>query len=133
MPKRCDLYERAASCFPAHIGTLINLGVLYEDRNDFGKAQACYKRVLDVFPDHPRAKLYLKDASASGSVYYDEDSARQSERISQMLSVSVNDFELSVRSRNCLQKMGIYTIGDLTRTDRAAVAFEQEFRRNQLG
>jgi DNA-directed RNA polymerase subunit alpha len=38
------LYERAASCFPAHVGTLINLGVVYEDRNEFAKAQACYKR-----------------------------------------------------------------------------------------
>ncbi len=126
------LYERAASCFPAHIGTLINLGILYEDRNDFGKAQACYKRVLDVFPDHPRAKLYLKDASASGSIYYDEDSARQSERISQLLSISVNDFELSVRSRNCLQKMGIYTIGDLTRTTEQQLLSSKNFGETSL-
>lgn len=122
-----NLYERAASCFPAHVGTLINLGVLYEDRNDFAKAQACYKRVLDVFPDHPRAKLYLKDASASGSVYYDEDSARQSERISQLLSISVNDFELSVRSRNCLAKMGIHTLGDLTRTSEQQLLSSKNF------
>lgn len=126
------LYERAASCFPAHIGTLINLGILYEDRNDFSKAQACYKRVLDVFPDHPRAKLYLKDASASGSVYYDEDSARQSERLSQMLSVSVNDFELSVRSRNCLQKMGIHTLGDLTRTTEQQLLSSKNFGETSL-
>ena len=33
-----------------------------------------------------------------------------------MLSIPVTDFELSVRSRNCLQKMGIRTLGDLTRT-----------------
>ncbi len=55
--------ERAASCFPAHIGTLINLGIIYEDRNDYNRAQACYKRVLDVYPGHARARLYLKDAS----------------------------------------------------------------------
>jgi DNA-directed RNA polymerase subunit alpha len=127
-----NLYERAASCFPAHVGTLINLGVLYEDRNDFAKAQACYKRVLDVFPDHPRAKLYLKDASASGSVYYDEDSARQSERISQLLSISVNDFELSVRSRNCLAKMGIHTLGDLTRTSEQQLLSSKNFGETSL-
>ena len=127
-----QLYERAASCFPAHIGTLINLGIMYEDRNDFSKAQACYKRVLDVFPDHPRARLYMKDASASGNVYYDEDTARQNERLSQLLSVSVNDFELSVRSRNCLQKMGIETLGDLVRTSEQQLLSSKNFGETSL-
>lgn len=127
-----NLYERAASCFPAHIGTLINLGVIYEDRNDFAKAQACYKRVLDVFPDHNRAKLYMKDASASGNVQYDEDAARQSERLSQLLSVSVNDFELSVRSRNCLHKMGIGTLGDLVRTSEQQLLASKNFGETSL-
>ncbi len=122
-----QMYERAASCFPAHIGTLINLGIVYEDRNDFTKAQACYKRVLDVFPDHPRARLYMKDASASGNVFYDEDSARQTERLSQLLSISVNDFELSVRSRNCLQKMGVETLGDLVRTSEQQLLSSKNF------
>ncbi|MFN3188937.1 MAG: DNA-directed RNA polymerase subunit alpha C-terminal domain-containing protein [Aureliella sp.] len=127
-----QLYERAASCFPAHVGTLLNLGIMYEDRNDFGKAQACYKRVLDVFPDHPRARLYMKDASASGNVYYDEDSARQSERMAQLLAVSVNDFELSVRSRNCLQKMGIETLGDLVRTSEQQLLSSKNFGETSL-
>lgn len=127
-----QLYERAASCFPAHVGTLINLGIMYEDRNDFAKAQACYKRVLDVFPSHPRARLYMKDASASGNVYYDEDSARQTERLTQLLSVSVNDFELSVRSRNCLQKMGIETLGDLVRTTEQQLLSSKNFGETSL-
>lgn len=126
------LYERAASCFPAHIGTLINLGVMYEDRNDYPKAQACYKRVLDVFPDHPRGRLYMKDASASGNVYYDEDNTRQTERMGQLLSVSVNDFELSVRSRNCLQKMGIGTLGDLVRTSEQQLLSSKNFGETSL-
>lgn len=127
-----NLYERAASCFPAHIGTLINLGVIYEDRNDFAKAQACYKRVLDVFPNHPRARLYMKDASASGNVQYDEDAARQTERLSQLLSVSVNDFELSVRSRNCLAKMGVGTLGDLVRTSEQQLLASKNFGETSL-
>lgn len=127
-----QMYERAASCFPAHVGTLINLGVIYEDRNEFAKAQACYKRVLDVFPDHPRARLYMKDASASGNVFYDEDSARQTERLSQLLSISVNDFELSVRSRNCLQKMGVQTLGDLVRTSEQQLLASKNFGETSL-
>lgn len=127
-----QLYERAASCFPAHVGTLLNLGVMYEDRNDFGKAQACYKRILDVFPDHDRARLYMKDASASGNVFYDEDTARQNERLTQLLNVSVNDFELSVRSRNCLQKMGIETLGDLVRTSEQQLLASKNFGETSL-
>lgn len=126
------LYERAASCFPAHIGTLINLGVIYEDRNEYPKAQACFKRVLDVFPDHDRARLYMKDASASGNVQYDEDAARQTERLSQLLSISVNDFELSVRSRNCLHKMGIQTLGDLVRTSEQQLLSSKNFGETSL-
>ena len=126
------LYERAASCFPAHVGTLINLGVIYEDRNEFTKAQACYKRILDIYPDHPRARLYMKDASASGNVFYDEDQARNSERMGQLLSISVNDFELSVRSRNCLQKMGIQTLGDLVRTSEQQLLASKNFGETSL-
>ena len=33
--------------------------------------------------------------------------------MSQVLNIPVTDFELSVRSRNCLQKMGVRTLGDL--------------------
>ncbi len=126
------MYERGASCFPAHIGTLINLGIIYEDRNDYNRAQACYKRVLDVYPGHPRARLYLKDASASGNVMFDEESQKKNERLSQMLSVPVSDFELSVRSRNCLTKMGIRTLGDLARTSEQTLLQSKNFGETSL-
>lgn len=127
-----DFYKRAASVFPAHVGTLINLGVLYEDRNDFGRAQACYKRVLDTFPDHPRAKLFAKDAAAGGNLLYDEDAQKRNERLSQLLNIPVTDFELSVRSRNCLQKMGIRTLGDLTRTSEQQLLTSKNFGETSL-
>jgi DNA-directed RNA polymerase subunit alpha len=126
------LYERAASAFPAHIGTLINLGIIYEDRNDYAKAQACYKRVLDVYPGHARARLYLKDASASGNVMFDEESQKRNERLSQLLNVPVSDFELSVRSRNCLTKMGIRTLGDLARTSEQTLLASKNFGETSL-
>lgn len=126
------LYERSASCFPAHVGTLVNLGIIYEDKNEYGKAQACYKRVLDVFPDHARARLYLKDASASGSVLFDEETQKRNERLSQLLSIQVTDFELSVRSRNCLHKMGVRTLGDLTRTSEQQLLASKNFGETSL-
>ena len=63
-----DLYERAAKAFPTGIGVLINLGLVYEDNNQFEKAQMCYKRILDCYPNHPRTLLYMKDAAATGNL-----------------------------------------------------------------
>jgi DNA-directed RNA polymerase subunit alpha len=127
-----QLYQRAAACFPTNVGTLINLGLLYEDRNQYDRAQACYQRVLEAFPDHPRARLYIKDASASGSGWIDEEAQRRNDRLAQLLSIPVSDFELSVRSRNCLQKMGIRTLGDLTRTTEAELLASKNFGETSL-
>jgi DNA-directed RNA polymerase subunit alpha len=127
-----EYYQRAANAIPAHVGSLVNLGLIYEDRNEFAKAQACYRRVLEVMPDHPRARLYLKDAAAGGNVMYDEDAAKRSERLAQVLNIPVTDFELSVRSRNCLQKMGVRTLGDLARTTEAQLLSSKNFGETSL-
>jgi DNA-directed RNA polymerase subunit alpha len=110
------LYEKAAAQFPTHVGVLLNLGVLYEDMEKYDKARQCYQRLLTSKPDNARARLYLRDVDASRDMFYDEESRRRQDRLAQILSIPVTDFELSVRSRNCLQKMGIMTLGDLTRT-----------------
>ena len=127
-----DLYERAATQFPTHVGTLLNLGVLYEDMQHYEKARQCYRRILDVFPDHPRARLFYKDADAVRDMYYDEDARRRQDRLSQVLGIPVTDFELSVRSRNCLQKMGIMTLGDLTRTSEQDLLASKNFGETSL-
>jgi DNA-directed RNA polymerase subunit alpha len=127
-----QLYERAAKQFPTNVGTLINLGLLYEDIEHFERAKQCYLRVLDVFPSHERARLYFKDADASRDMYYDEEARRRQDRLSQILSVPVTDFELSVRSRNCLQKMGIMTLGDLTETTEQELLSSKNFGETSL-
>ena len=50
----------------------------------------------------------------------------------QMLSIPVTDFELSVRSRNCLQKMGILSLGDLTRCDELELLSSKNFGETSL-
>ena len=127
-----DLYERSATQFPTAVGTLINLGVLYEDRLQFDKAQQCYQRILDQYPSHARARLFLKDAQASSDMFYDEDAQRKRDRASQVLGIPVSDFELSVRSRNCLQKMGIHTLGDLARCTEAELLGSKNFGETSL-
>ena len=127
-----ELYERAALQFPTHVGTLLNLGVLYEDMQYFDKARQCYQRILDVFPGHGRARLFFRDADASRDMYYDEEARRRQDRLSQVLGIPVTDFELSVRSRNCLQKMGIMTLGDLTRTTEQELLASKNFGETSL-
>ncbi len=127
-----DLYERSSSTFPAHVGALLNLGILWEDREHYSKAQQCYQRILDIHPTHQRARLFLKDASASGDMFYDEEAQKRRDRLSQVLNIPVTDFELSVRSRNCLQKMGVNTLGDLTRTSEQSLLSSKNFGETSL-
>jgi DNA-directed RNA polymerase subunit alpha len=127
-----ELYRRSASQFPSHVGALLNLGLLHEDQGDFEKAAECYQRVIENYPSHERARLYLRDAQASGDMYYDEEAQRKRDRLSQILNVPVTDFELSVRSRNCLQKMGLNHLGDLTRTTEQELLASKNFGETSL-
>lgn len=127
-----DLYCRAASCYPSHVGSLLNLGILYEDRGQYDKAKQCFQRILETYPDHDRARLFIRDASASDNQLYDEEAIRKQDRLTQVLNIPVTDFELSVRSRNCLQKMGVRTLGDLTRTSEHDLLQSKNFGETSL-
>jgi DNA-directed RNA polymerase subunit alpha len=108
-----DLYKKAISRFPTHTGALFNLGVLYEDLGLYDQAIVCFQRVADAQPTNQRARLFFKDAKASCEMHVDEETQRRKDRMSQILNMPVSDFELSVRSRNCLKTMGIMTLADL--------------------
>jgi DNA-directed RNA polymerase subunit alpha len=108
------LYEQALSRPPYYTSALINLGLLYEDNENYPAAAFCFRRVLQFQPTHQRAQLYLKDIEATGSMYYDEEAARYQRELEQVMRIPVGDFELSARSRNCLERAGIVTLGDLT-------------------
>ena len=59
------MYESCIEQPPAMINALINLAIMYEDREDYGRAERCLRQVLDTHPNHPRARLYMKDVQAS--------------------------------------------------------------------
>jgi DNA-directed RNA polymerase subunit alpha len=126
------LYQRASECLPTHVGALLNLGILYEDVQQYDRAQYCYQRILDAYPTHGRAALFFKDATASRDMYYDEEAQKRQDRLAQILNTPVADFELSVRARNCLQKMGIRTLGDLTRTTESSLLASKNFGETSL-
>ena len=127
-----DLYKRAVAHFPTNAGTLINLGILYEDMGQFEQAIMCYQRVLDAYPTNDRAQLFLKDAKASNEMHYDEEAQRRRDRMNQVLSLSVSDFELSVRSRNCLKSMGINTLGELCQHSEQELLASKNFGETSL-
>jgi DNA-directed RNA polymerase, alpha subunit/40 kD subunit len=127
-----QLYERCLSRPPFYLGALLNLGLLYEDNENYAAAQYCFERVLKYDPNNERARLYLKDIEATGNMYYDEDSLKQQQRLEQLLSRPVTDFELSVRSRNCLATMGIQTLGDLTRISEQELLAGKNFGETSL-
>lgn len=126
------LYERALSKPPYSAGGLINLGLLYEDRENYAAAAFCFRRVLEAFPNNEQARLYLKDIEASGEMYYDEDADRRQRELEQTMRIPLSDFELSARSRNCLENAGIHTLGELTQVTEQDLLNEKNFGETSL-
>jgi DNA-directed RNA polymerase subunit alpha len=125
-------YERCLKHPPVHVGVLKNLGVLYEDHEKYDKAVECYRRVLGADATDEQARLFLKDAQASLTMYYNPEEEHAFSRFSQVLEIPVTDFELSVRSRNCLKKMNIKTLGDLTRVNEQQLLSSKNFGETSL-
>lgn len=113
--KAIECYEQCIDLCPSYKNAFINLGILYEDKGNFDDAIYCFETVLDAEPNNPRALLFLKDAKASMGMYYDEEISKKQGKESEVLNIPISDFELSVRSKNCLEKMNIRTLRDLTR------------------
>lgn len=111
-----ELYERCVEDPPMHVNAMINLAVIYEDDGMYEEAESYLRAVLEKYPNHKRAALFLKDVVSSMNMHYDEDLERNREKHDAVLYIPISDFELSVRSRNCLKKMDIHTLGDLLNT-----------------
>jgi DNA-directed RNA polymerase subunit alpha len=108
-----DYYKQITKISPVFTSALLNLAVLYEDSEQYERSLQCVNKVLKYHPNHPRALLFKKDIESSQTMIYDEEKEKKKDRKQQILETPISDFELSVRSRNCLRKMKINTIGDL--------------------
>jgi DNA-directed RNA polymerase subunit alpha len=127
-----DYYEQIGSTSPVHVNALLNLAVLFEDKGEFDKASQCVDTVLKSHPNHARAILFKKDIESSKTMFYDEEKEKKTTRKNQILETPISDFELSVRSRNCLKKMNIETIGDLLNTTEAELLSYKNFGETSL-
>jgi len=129
--KAIELYERICTSPPVHLNALLNLAILYEDNNHYDEAHRCLEAVLATEPNHSRARLYMKDVESARSMYYDDDDRRGDKRDA-VLNIPITDFELSVRSRNCLKKMNIKSLGDLLRTTEQELLSYKNFGETSL-
>ena len=128
----CSIVERALSRPPFFLGALVNLGLMYEDQEMYLPAAFCFRRALEFDPTNQRARLYLNDVEAAGDMFFDEDTVRRNRDLEAVLLVPIADFELSARSRNCLDRAEIFTLGDLTRITEAELLSNKNFGETSL-
>jgi len=130
--KAIELYERLCISEPVHTNALVNLAILYEDNNHYEEARRCLDAVLRTNHNHPRARLYMRDVESARSMFYDEDGDNRSGQRNAILEIPITDFELSVRSRNCLKKMNLRTLGDLLKTSEQELLSYKNFGETSL-
>ncbi len=127
-----ELYERALMIPPVNEACVINLGILYEDMGKYLRAMQCFDLALQANPENRRARMYRRDAAAALNMYYDEEQERREDKRNKILRTPINDFELSVRSRNCLSNMGIRSLGDLVNKTEAELLSFKNFGETSL-
>ena len=127
-----EYYLVCSDVHPHYVPGITNLGILYEERGESNAAIDCFRQVLAYNPRDRRALMLLRDAKSSRNMYYDEREERERERMEKIMRTPVNDFELSVRSRNCLSKMNIFTLGDLLRISEQEMLSYKNFGETSL-
>jgi DNA-directed RNA polymerase subunit alpha len=125
-------YKQIIASGKSSVNVWLNLSILYEDHGDYDKASTCIEAVLSAFPSHPRALLFRKDINSSKTMFFDEEREKKLSRKNQILETPISDFELSVRSRNCLKKMNILTLGDLLNISEAELLSYKNFGETSL-
>ncbi len=127
-----DYYKQLINNSTSYVGALLNLAVLYEDNGEYDKALKCIEQVIKFHPNNQRAILFKKDIESSETMLYDEEVEKTKDQRNRILETPISDFELSVRSRNCLRKMNLYTIGDLLRITESELLAYKNFGETSL-
>lgn len=125
-------YKQLANRGGPMVNALLNLAVMHEDRGEYDQAEACVRMVTASHPNHAKAEMFLRDIQSSRVMVYDEEREKRRDRHNKILEIPITDFELSVRSRNCLKKMNIVTLGDLLRTSETELLAYKNFGETSL-
>lgn len=127
-----EYYRRCLMEQPVPVNALLNLAILYEERSQVDMAAVCVDQVLREYPDHHRARLLKRSISASQTMIFDEKGQRDREARDAVLDTPISEFELSVRSRNCLKQMDITTLGDLLKATEEELLSYKNFGETSL-
>lgn len=127
-----ELYERCVDGEQTHTHALINLALIYEERRRYEDAERCLRHILEKHPEHCRARKLLKSVASSREMIIDDRRQQERHFRDTVLDTPISDFELSVRSRNCLRQMNIRTLGDLLRTTEAELLAYKNFGETSL-
>lgn len=122
-----ERYKRVAGGGSLYVSALTNLGLLYDEMGRYEPAIACFEQALRLEPGSERLRLYLSDAMASTEMYYDEAQVKEQERLENLLRTPLAEFEMSVRSRNCLMRLGCKLLGDLIKHSEADLTSHKNF------
>jgi DNA-directed RNA polymerase subunit alpha len=125
-------YKLVAGESSLFANALTNLGLLHDEHDRFDEAITCFEEALKLQPTNERLRLYLSDAIASTEMYYDEAQEKEQERIELLLRTPLNDFELSVRSRNCLARLGVNSLSDLIKHTEEELLAHKNFGETSL-
>ncbi|ARN56075.1 DNA-directed RNA polymerase subunit alpha C-terminal domain-containing protein [Sedimentisphaera salicampi] len=126
------LYKRIVQNNPISVNVLLNMAVIYEDNEEYDNAANCIDLILKYYPNHEQARMYKKDIESSRDMLYDEEQEQRKSTRSRILEKPISEYELSVRSRNCLKKMNINTIGDLLRISEQELLSYKNFGETSL-
>ncbi|UCF33098.1 MAG: tetratricopeptide repeat protein, partial [Phycisphaerales bacterium] len=130
--KAIEYYRRCLMEQPVPVNALLNLAILYEERSQIDMAAVCVDQVLREYPDHHRARLLKRSIAASQTMIFDEKGQRDREARDAVLDTPISEFELSVRSRNCLKQMDITTLGDLLKATEEELLSYKNFGETSL-
>lgn len=126
------LYDSLSERPRAHVNALMNAAVIYEDYGRYDEAANCLRRVLKAFPNHTRARLYLKDVESCQEMMIDDTGDDRVDARARLLETPLSEYELSVRARNCLKKMNIRTVGELMNLTEAELLAYKNFGETSL-
>jgi DNA-directed RNA polymerase subunit alpha len=108
-----SIYEKIMDLSPSYEGPVMNLGVLYEDQEEYEDAQECYQMVLNEQPNDEIAEMYYGDAEASMNLSFREERMRQRLEVGRILNKALSEFDFPQRIMDAFDQLNAETLGDL--------------------
>jgi len=113
---------------------MLNLGMLYEDHEDYLTALKCFEEAMERDPTNELARKLHGDVVASlGNDYESEGlSTKEMEALKRDYETLIDSLCLSVRTANSLKTFGLNTLYDLTLVDQMDLLLLKNFGKQQL-